>query len=175
MQKTTAFLTAEAKFFFAAYQFASTTSTEVLYLQVLLDRLGFAQKKPTTLVYEDNAGTKWGNSFIWGREGAKHIDNSLRKDFPHKVIQKGTMCPVKVLTLAQLAAVILTERLHPQHYHVSGSCGGQSKERKDLDPSGDLCHQEGVGRQGYQVEIRWPLRGVYHRLGPWGANGLSWT
>ncbi len=92
-------------------------------------------------MYADNSAcTKWDNSFIWGRERAKHIDN--RKDFAHKVIQKGTMCPVKVLTLAQLAD-ILTKRLHPQHYHVSGR---QSKEREDLDPSGDLIKRGWVAK-----------------------------
>jgi hypothetical protein len=42
--------------------------------------------------------------------------------------------------------------------------------RSELEQDGsyclrDLCPQEGSYRQGYQVESRRPLRGVYHRFG----------
>jgi hypothetical protein len=47
MQKTTAPSTAEAE-----YYSASTAAAEVLYLQYLLQELGFAQQKPTP-IYED--------------------------------------------------------------------------------------------------------------------------
>ncbi len=72
MQKTTALSTAEVE-----YYSASTEAMEVLYLRYLLERLDFAQQKPTQ-VYEDNlACIEWGNNVIGGRERAKHIDIRL--------------------------------------------------------------------------------------------------
>jgi hypothetical protein len=59
MQKTTALSTAEAK-----YYSASTAAMEVWYLRYLMERLDFAQQKPT-LHYEDNlACIEWGNNVI---------------------------------------------------------------------------------------------------------------
>ncbi len=75
----------------------------------LLERLDFAQQKPTP-VYEDNSACiEWGNNVIGGRERAKHID--IRKHFAHEVIQNGEMLLIKVPTSAQLAD-ILTKGLH---------------------------------------------------------------
>jgi hypothetical protein len=69
MQKTTALSTMEAE-----YYSALAAGCEVLYLQALLDRLGFKQKRPTQ-IYEDNtACIEWGNNVIGGRERTKHID-----------------------------------------------------------------------------------------------------
>ncbi len=46
-------------------------------------------------------------------------------------------------------------------------CGGDPGTQEGLNSLGDLCPQEGAGRQGYpsQVESRRPLRGVCRRLG----------
>ncbi len=91
LQKTTALSTAEAE-----YYSASTAATEVLYLRNLLERMGFAQSKPTP-VYEDNtACIEWGNNVIGGRERAEHID--IRKHFAHEVIQNGRMKLIRVST-----------------------------------------------------------------------------
>ena len=104
MQKTTALSTAKAE-----YYSASAAGCEVLYLQTLLDRLGFKQKKPTP-IYEDNtACIKWDNNDIGRRERAKHI--GIRKHFAHKVIQNGAMWLIEVLTAQQMAD-ILTKGLH---------------------------------------------------------------
>jgi hypothetical protein len=104
MQKTTALSTAEAE-----YYAASTEATEVLYLRILLENMGFPQHHPTP-VYEDNtACIEWGNSVIGGRERAKHID--IRKHFAHEVIQNGQMKLIRVATAGQLAD-ILTKPLH---------------------------------------------------------------
>jgi hypothetical protein len=71
---------------------------EVLYLRYLLERLDFAQQKPTP-VYEDNSACiEWGNNVIGGRERAKHIDT--RKHFAQEVIQNGDMRLIKVPTSA---------------------------------------------------------------------------
>jgi hypothetical protein len=70
----------------------------------------------------------------------------------------------KVPTSAQLAEV-LTKGLHlPQS---TMWVGGDPGTQEDLNSQGDLCPQEGKGRQGYpsQVESRRPLRGVCRRLG----------
>jgi hypothetical protein len=99
MQKTTALSTAEAE-----YYYASTAAMEVLYLRYLLERLDFAQQKPTP-IYEDNSAcTEWGNNVIGRRERAKHID--IPKHFAHEVIQNGEMRLVKVPTSAQLADIL---------------------------------------------------------------------
>jgi hypothetical protein len=102
--KSTRLSTAEAE-----YCFASTAAMEVLYLRYLLERLDFAQQKPTP-VYEDNSACiEWGNNVIGGRERAKQID--IRKHFAHEVIQNGEMRLIKVPTLA-LPADILTKGPH---------------------------------------------------------------
>ncbi len=76
MQKTTAPRLSTAG---AEYYSASTAAMEVLYFRYLLERLDFAQQKPTP-VYEDNSACiEWGNNVIGGRERAKHID--IRKHF----------------------------------------------------------------------------------------------
>ncbi len=91
MQKTTALSTAEAE-----YCSASLAGCEVLYLRDLLHRLGFTQKRPTS-IYEDNvACIDCGINVICGRERAKHID--IRKHFAHEVIQNSQMRLVKVRT-----------------------------------------------------------------------------
>jgi hypothetical protein len=86
MQKTTALLTAESK-----YYAGSAAGCEVLYLRALLDHLGFKQKKPTQ-IYEDNtACIEWGNTVIGGPERAKHIN--ILKHFAHEVIEcQGSNC-----------------------------------------------------------------------------------
>ncbi len=133
MQKTTALSTAEAE-----YYSASTAAMEVLYLQYLLERLDFAQQKPTP-VYEDNlACIEWGNNVIGGRERAKHID--IRKHFAHEVIQNGEMLLIKVPTLAQLAD-ILTKGLHLQQstlcvWNGSWDAGGPELLRGPLSSRG---------------------------------------
>jgi hypothetical protein len=91
MHKTTALSTVEAE-----YYSASTAALEVLYLRYLLERLDFAQQKPTP-VYEDNSACiEWGNNVIGERERAKHID--IQKHFAHEVIQNGEMRIIKVPT-----------------------------------------------------------------------------
>ncbi len=59
MQKTTALSTAEAE-----YYSASAAGCKVLYLQSLLDRLGFKQKKPTPINEVKTACIEWGNNVI---------------------------------------------------------------------------------------------------------------
>jgi hypothetical protein len=104
MQKTTALSTAEVE-----YYSASAAGCEVLYLQALLDRLRFKQKKPTP-IYEDNtACIEWGNNVIGRHERAKYID--IWKHFANEVIQNGAMRPIKVPTAQQMAD-ILTKGLH---------------------------------------------------------------
>jgi hypothetical protein len=122
MHKTTALATSEAE-----YYSASTAVMEVLYLRYLLERLDFAQQKPTP-VYEDNSACiEWGNNVIGGRERAKHID--IRKHFAHGVIQNGEMLFIKVPTSAQLAD-ILTKGLHlPQ----STMCGRDPGTQEGLN------------------------------------------
>ncbi len=72
MQKTTALSTAEAE-----YYSASTAAMELLYLRYLLERLDFAQQKPTP-VYEDNSACiEWGNNVIGGREGVENGPGTL--------------------------------------------------------------------------------------------------
>jgi hypothetical protein len=89
-----------------------------------------------------------GNNIIGGRERAKHID--IRKHFAHEVIQNGEMRLVRVPTSSQLADILTTgpavagvRRGHPQQE-------GQIHLR---DPG----PQEGMDRQGLQVESRRPL------------------
>jgi hypothetical protein len=120
--------------------------------------MGFAQTQPT-LVYEDNtACIEWGNNVIGGREHAKHID--IRKHFAHEVIQNGHMKLIRVSTTSQLAhlnqAAALPAIPGVRRRHL-GSEG--NNHLRDLHP------QEGVLRQGYQVESRWPLRRLCRRIG----------
>jgi hypothetical protein len=72
---------------------------------------------------------------------------------------------VKVPTSAQLAD-ILTKGLHLQK---SSMCVEDPGTQEYLNSYGGgpelLFPQEGKGCQGYQVESRWPLRGVCRRLG----------
>ena len=79
MQKTTALSTAEAE-----YYSALMAGCEVLYLRVLLHRLGFAQKKPTP-VYEDNTTCiEWGKNVICGRERATHPEALRPRGHPER-------------------------------------------------------------------------------------------
>jgi hypothetical protein len=146
MQKTTALSTAEAE-----YYSTSTAGSDVLFLRKLLDQLGFAQQSAIS-VYEDNtACIEWGNTIIGGRERAKHID--IRKHFTHEVIPNGEMRLVQVPTPSQLAD-ILTKGLH---YLQWQACVPQQEGQFHYR---DPCPQEGMDRQGLQVESRRPLRGV---------------
>ncbi len=107
-QKTTALSTAEAE-----YYSASTAALEVLYLRSLLERLDFAQEKPTPICEDNPACIEWGNNnVIGGRGRAKNID--IRKHFAHKVIQNGAMRLIKVPTSAQLADILTKGLLSPQ-------------------------------------------------------------
>jgi hypothetical protein len=63
----TALSTAEAE-----YYSASAAGCAVLYLESLLDRLGFKQKKPTTIFEDNTACIEWGNTVIGGRKRASH-------------------------------------------------------------------------------------------------------
>ncbi len=86
-------------------------------------------------------------------ERAKRID--IRKHFAREVIQKAQMLLVKVPTSSQLEDT-LTKGLHlPQ---VLACVDGLN-----LICLSELCPQEGVGLQGYQVESRRPSRGVSRR------------
>jgi hypothetical protein len=121
MQKTTALSTAQAE-----YYSALAAGCEVLYLQALLDSLGFIQMKPNT-IYEDNiACIEWGNTVICSRESAKHID--IRKHLAHEVLQHCAMLPVKI-PIAQQMVVILTKGLHLPHVLASmdGLLGRKSR------------------------------------------------
>ena len=132
MQKTIALSTAEAE-----YYSASTAASEVLYLRMLLECMGFAQAS----VYEDNtACIEWGNNVIGGRERAKHID--IQKHFAHEVIQNGEMRLIKMARKYQLVD-ILTKGLHlPQVTAcVDGLLG-----RAPVSSTEEPLHQEGVRR-----------------------------
>ncbi len=91
MQKTTAFSTAEAE-----YCSSSLAGTEILYLRVLLERHGLAQKMPTPVYADNTSCIKWGNIVIGGLERAKHID--ISKHSTHEVFKSGEMKLIKVLT-----------------------------------------------------------------------------
>jgi hypothetical protein len=89
-----------------------------------------------------------GNNIIGGRECAKHINLNTRKHFAHEVIQNGQMLLVKVQTASKMAD-ILTKGLHLPHvlrvFRWSPASAVNHAHLKDL------CLQEGVGSQGYQV------------------------
>ena len=141
LQKTTALSMAEAE-----YYSVSTAATEVLYLRNPLKRMGFVQLQPTP-VYEDNtACIEWENNVISCRERAKHID--IRKHFAHEVIQNGHMKLDNVSTgghLNQAAALPAIPGVCRRHLGSEGN-----NHLRDLRP------QEGLLRQGYQVESRRP-------------------
>jgi hypothetical protein len=120
LQKTTALSMSKAE-----YYSSSTAGSDVLYLQKLLDQLGFDHQSPTP-VYDDNSACiEWENNVIGGRERAKHID--IRKHFAHKVIQNGELRLIKVPTSAggyphqrpALPAVAGVRRVHSPQVVIS--------------------------------------------------------
>ena len=92
----------------AEFVAASSMVQEVIYIQRLLEKLGYPQTAPTSVFEDNRVCITWSEGSVGGSDSAKHID--LREHFVHDAVE-AKILKLEAINSADNVADIMTKPL----------------------------------------------------------------